>query len=719
LPPPQPARELVAAGWRLIQAGDFAAALAPLREACALDPLDAAAQFLRGACHHALRQPDDALAAFDAALQLDPAHRDASLGAISVLCQLGRADEALHRCVHLAAAAPDDPDLRFTTGVVQETRGDLSAALACYDAALSRAPAHRPSLLNRGLVLTRLGRLEDAYANNLTAAKAFPTEPDSHFNLAEVCLTRSHYEEARRHCDRALDLAPRHVGALFDRALALAALGQIEDADAAFATARATDPDGVRALEVRAGGESARTTTARDVYLARGFEALIACDWSQRSAYHRRFSDWIDSPVAAPWEGLSACFQAVAAGIAPERQRKLAEAISRGVAQGVVQVAAASPPRNSRLRIGYLSPDFREHAVGYLVQRLLEAHDRAAFEVFAYSLCRDDGSNVRKRVASGVDVFRDITQSSTDEAAQQIRADGIAVLVDLAGYTTGARPELLARRPAPVAMAYLGFPGTTGAAFMDYFVADAVTVPHGEDALFSERLVRLPRTFWVHDAPADLPPVPPRTALGLPENAVVLCAFHNGYKIAPECFDAWMELLRASPGAVLWLLDGGNAMRANLLREAVARGVAADRLRFAPRAPRSANLARLGAADLFLDAFHYNAGANALDALWAGLPVITRRGAAFAGRMAASAVLATGLRELVVDTRAAYVTRAQELVADGRERASLRARLLDGRASAPLFDVAGRARELERAYRIAADGAWRGIPPSALDLGDL
>lgn len=705
----------LAAGWRLLQQGDRAAALRALERACAGQPENAAAHFTHAACLHALGSPAAALAAFERALALEPDHRDAALGSIAVLCELGRAAEAMPRALALAERDPRDAALRFTAGHVQELAGDAAAAIAAYDAALGLDPAFRPAFLNRGRLLTRLGRLDEAYANNVAAAHAHAREPDSHFNLAEVALAQSRYETALEHCAQALALAPDHVGALFDGALALAALGRLDEAQASLSRARSIDAAAVRALETRVGGTVATALDPRDVYVVRGFEALNRCDWTRRTEYLERFATLVGTLADAPLAEQSVAFHAMASGLPPERQRLAAEAASLRFARGIAPLGGVAARLRQRLRIGYLSPDFRDHPVGFLVQSLIERHDRTRFEIFAFGLHRGDGGTVARRIAAGADAFVDLADAGDLRAAKLIRGHAIDVLVDLAGHTDGSRPALLARRPAPVIVSWLGFPGTTGAQYVDYFVGDPVVAPPGTDAQYTEQLIRLPHTFWVHDRPADSVP-PAREALGLPQEAVVLCAFHNAYKLAPTSFDAWCAALARAPEAVLWLLDGGPAFRANVAREAIARGIAPHRLHFAPRASRAANLARLGCADLFVDAFHYNAGANALDALWAGLPVLTCPGASFAARMCASALLAASMPELVAATPASYAARLQALVADPAERTRLRGRLRAARDAAPLFDVDARARELERACAAAFARACEGLAPSAFAL---
>ena len=401
------ARTLVETGWRLLQRNEPAAALAQFGAACALTPRDAGAHFLRGVAHHALGQLGDAVEAFDAAAALDPANRDAAFAPLGPLCGLGRADEALARCERLAAATPDDPEIRFNTGLVLEARGDLERALASYDAALERDPRHRPSLLNRGLALTRMARLDEAYANNRTTAQAYPALADSHYNLAEVTLALGRHAEALAHCERALALDPRHLGALFDRALALAALRRFDDARAAWTAARDVDAAAIdgRWLSVAGRGVAPRFSP-ETVYLSQAYARLQRCEWTEREQFVTTVRELAARrPADLPTE-RALVFASTTLPCAAVERRALARAVSMHIQRGV---GTPMPPHAAsaagRLRVGYLSPDFRDHVVGRLARPLLEYHDRAAVEVFAYSLAPDDGSALRRELESVADRF--------------------------------------------------------------------------------------------------------------------------------------------------------------------------------------------------------------------------------------------------------------------------------------------------------------------------
>jgi predicted O-linked N-acetylglucosamine transferase (SPINDLY family) len=376
-----------------------------------------------------------------------------------------------------------------------------------------------------------------------------------------------------------------------------------------------------------------------------------------------------------------------------------------------------------RLRIGYLSADFHQHATAYLAAGLFEQHDRSRFQVFAYSTGRHDNSPMRARLERAFDRFVDVHDQDPVVIADAIRRDAIDILVDLKGHTEGATPVVLARRPAPIQVHYLGYPGTLGGGLVDYLIGDPVVTPAEHAADYAEALAVLPDAYQINDRDRPIGATPSRGMLGLPEAGIVFCSFNQTYKINPAVFDAWMAILKAVPESVLWLLsraDGDPAM-AHLQREAQARGVAPSRLVFAPRCPNPEHLARYRHADLFLDTWPYNAHTTASDALWVGCPVLTLEGATFAGRVASSLVSAAGLPELVAPSVEGYIAQAIALAGDADARSRLRAHLAGPGRASPLFDTRRTTRALEAAYETMAGqfrngvrGAFRVAPvPSA------
>jgi predicted O-linked N-acetylglucosamine transferase (SPINDLY family) len=386
---------------------------------------------------------------------------------------------------------------------------------------------------------------------------------------------------------------------------------------------------------------------------------------------------------------------------------------------GAQKFLPRAPAAASKLRVGYLSADFHGHATAWLIAEMIEKHDRSRYSVYGYSLGPDDQSPTRRRLVNAFDRFVDLRSVSFLQAAQWIAADDVQILVDLKGYTRESRTEILALRPAPVQVNYLGFPGTMGAPFMDYILVDDFIVPADQQPFFSERLVHLPGCYQVNDSRREISPcTPSRAECKLPEEGFVFCSFNNNYKITPEVFDVWMELLKRVEGSVLWLLEGNAFAPANLRREAESRGVASRRLVFAPRMPLPEHLARHRLADLFLDTFPVNAHTTASDALWAGCPVLTLAGETFVSRVAGSLLRTIGLPELITYSFDEYQAMALRLARNAELLAGLRGRLEVNRKTSRLFDAGRFARNTEEAYRTMWEIHVSGQPPRPFTVSD-
>jgi predicted O-linked N-acetylglucosamine transferase (SPINDLY family) len=400
------------------------------------------------------------------------------------------------------------------------------------------------------------------------------------------------------------------------------------------------------------------------------------------------------------------------------------QALARGIAMAA-EARAAALPRNSaaadgrdlrahkKIRLGFITPNFREHPSAKLHWCHLALRDRTRFEVYGYSLRYGEGP-LRQRIVEACDVFRELSELGSQEIATRVAGDGIDILIDLSGHLEHSRPEVLALRPAPLQVSYLGLPATMGAELVDYRITDAYTTQPEEIPFWSEKLVFLPEAFFIYN---DLEPisgeVPTRNACGLPVGGFVFCSFNANYKIEPDAFEVWMRLLARVPGSVLWLLDGGEAARRNLRREASVRGISPERLVFAPRLPHAEHLARHACADLFLDTFYCGAHTTAADSLWAGLPVLTCPGKTMAARISASIVRAAGMPELVAADREAYEAAAFRMATQPGELAALREKLARTRKTSPMFDTARRVRELDRAFEIMWQRHLAGLPPES------
>jgi predicted O-linked N-acetylglucosamine transferase (SPINDLY family) len=430
------------------------------------------------------------------------------------------------------------------------------------------------------------------------------------------------------------------------------------------------------------------------------YEKRHIADWSE----YAEDVDRIAEALASSPPGLAritAAFAALSLPLPPALQRVAAEQESAAIGWSAVPLpplsAAEQAARRARtrVRVAFVSYDFREHAVSQLLVEMLEGLDRERFELLLYSSGPDDGSALRARMQRAADRFVDIRGLSDGEAAARLRADGVDIAIDLMGHTRGHRMGVFASRPAPLQLGYLGYPGTTGAGCIDYFVADAITAPLAHEAQFSEKIVQLPGCFQPNGRWRPLPQPLARSDVGLPEDAFVMCAFNHTYKIGPEAFDVWCRVMRRVPRAVLWLKETNRQLHDNVRREAAARGVAPERIVFAPQVSYEAHFSRLALADVFVDTWPYNAHTTAADALWAGVPVLTLPGESFASRVAASVLAAAGLEGLAMGSVADYEAALVTLAVDPEVLPGLRAHLVDHRLELPLFDSTAYTRRFE------------------------
>jgi predicted O-linked N-acetylglucosamine transferase (SPINDLY family) len=528
---------------------------------------------------------------------------------------------------------------------------------------------------HEGLALYGAGRVADAAARFERAVALDASLVDAYINLSAVLVDLNRPGDAVAAADRAIALDPGRAMAYRNRGAACDELGRADETIADFGKALALDPH-------------SELIASRRLFLL-----LENARWDGLDAEVARLTQRVDAGefAANPFELLAVSASAAQHRKAGEtfRQRKLA-------------AAAPSWPRQSKagkIRVGYFSPDFRPHAVAHLTAALFEVHDRTDFEILGFNLGRQSDDRMSRRLSSAFDRFVDLTGVDDAAAAGLAREMKIDIAVDLAGYTNGARPNIFAHRAAPVQVSYLGYPGTMGLEAMDYLIADRVLIPSHHRRHYAEKIAWLP-CYQVNDWRRVRPDAAlSRAACGLPQDAFVFCGFNNSYKITPQVFDVWMDLLRQVPGSVLWLRAGTLHMMTNLRKEAERRGIPGDRLIFAAWAAMAEHIARHGAADLFLDTFTYNAHTTASDALWAGLPVVTLCGDTFPSRVTASLLTAIDLPDLIAPTVEQYAALALDLAAHPDRLAAVKARLLANRQETPLFDTVRFACNIETAYR--------------------
>ncbi|WBL75692.1 tetratricopeptide repeat protein [Bradyrhizobium xenonodulans] len=654
----------------------------------------------RGNVLYELRRYADAAASYDRALGIAPESAAAWLGRGNVNADIKRYDEALTAYGKALSIKPDSTQALIGRGNVFTALKLHDDALALYDVVLSGKANSAEAWLGRGNVLLDLRRHDDALAAYDKAVSIAPDLAEAWLGRGNVFADVKNYGEALDGYDKALSIRSDLAEAWFGRGNIFADLRRHDDAFAAFD----------RAFSLNRG--------LPGVEGARLYSKLNCCDWTEIEAERTRL-------IASIRAGEGGCqpFALLSIAASAEDQRRSADFwIERMLGLAARKTVEAAPVQADKIRIGYLSGDFRTHPVSYLAAGLFEAHDRTRFETHGFSIGPTDHSDLRARLERSFDHFTDLFGRSDDEIMGCIEAAKIDILVDLMGHTLGARLALLARRPAPVLAGYLGFAGTVGGGLLDYVIADERVIPAEDRKHFSEKVVWLPHCFMPHDAEgraishAGLD----RRAQGLPADGVVFCGFNNAYKLNPATFGSWMRILRDVDGSVVWLSDLPDVAKSNLRRAAEASGIDPQRLVFAARIASTADhLARHGLADLFLDALPYNAHTTAGDSLWAGLPVLTLTGEAYAGRVAASLLHALGLAELITHSRDEYEERAIELALNREKLHGIRETLEKRRHTMPLFDTPLLARNLEQAFEAMVRRYRAGLPPDHIEMSSV
>ncbi len=760
---PANTQALLLAGQSCLMLQQPAQALVWLDRLIHINPCHAMALNNRGAALEALNRPEDALPNFIRARELEPDYEDACLNEAQCLQRLGRhalAQRAYERVLHaepkhalarvglgqtLCAQGQFDAGLRELQRVVDSDAqngwawnalGDVllqagrwQAAVDAYGQASNLLPQHALLYANCSKALRELQAPEEAL---LVCEAALSIDPDclpALRNKAVFLMDLSRWTLAIEACAHVLNRSPEDAQAHNNLGFALNALRQYPAALDAFQTAARCDPKLTIAwvnqactLELMHRHEEAWQCCEEALKLQPDYPNLLGrlgharmyvCEWTDEKATRERL-------LSTMREGQAPCdpFRIITFSDRAEDQQQLARRWLQELPKPAGDwPALLAKPRGKRLRVGYFSADFHHHATTLLMMQLLELHDRDRFEIIAYSFGVRRQDEMRARVIKACDAFHDILGMDDDAAATLARSHELDVAVDLKGYTMDHRLGLFQRRVAPVQISYLGFPGTVGAPFMDYILADYTVIPDELRRHYDEKVIRVPGTYQANDATRAVPSEGiDRKTLGLPEDGFVFCCFNNNYKITPDVFDIWMRLLRQTPGSVLWLLADSDAAVSNLRRHAQDRGIEPARIVFAPRVPVELHLARQRAADLFLDTLPCNAHTTASDALRVGLPVLTCAGTSFASRVAASLLAAQGLHELITNNLADYEATALELAHNSERLRALRHRALEAVSTGAMLATEQLTRSIEAAYVQTHARAATGLQPDHIDI---
>ena len=652
---------LLMLGVLYTQRGNYPEAERLLRKALELHHNDAGAHFNLGNVLLAQQRFDEAFSAFGKTLELNSTVAEAHLNRGSILM----------------------------------ARKSMREAIASFDAAIRINPNYAEAHCNRGNALEALKSFDDALASCEKAVGLAPQNAEFHASRANILHQMKRFDEALNTLATALSLQPDNASFHYNRGNILFKLKRYPEAFAAYDRAFFLDPQ----MDYVEGD--------------RLFAKAMICDWNNIVAESNRLVTGVSKGRL-----VSRPFVFLAAESSPAVQSQCANLFVDHEFPPMPALASGQRYRHDRIRIAYLSADFRDHPVAHLLAGVFEAHDRTRFETFAVSFGSNEPTPMRRRLELAFDKFMDVGNDSDAEIANMLRRAEVDIAVDLMGPTEGARPAILSYQPAPIQVMYLGYAGSSGATYMDYLIADRIVVPDREIGVFREKVVYLPETFMGTDSKRLIASnTPSRADEGLPERGFVFCAFSNTYKISPQIFDVWMQLLLEVADSVLWLSAGNEAAMENLRREAQSRGVAPERLVFARRATLNEDhLARHRLADLFLDTMPLGAHSTVCDALWAGLPVLTCTGATFGGRIASSLLSALGLEELIVDSLAKYKMRALALARDPAGLTSLKSKIIDRRSTFPLFNTERFTRHLEAGFVAMLERHQRGEPPSMLEV---
>jgi predicted O-linked N-acetylglucosamine transferase (SPINDLY family) len=740
------------------QRGNFEEAQKKLSHILKVQPRNLAALEILGAICLNQGNPQQALGLFEKITKIKPGYPEAWYNRGNALAQLEKYDQAVASYEKATSIRPEYAKAWSSRGNVFSRLEQYEQALASFEKATSLNPDFAEAWLNRGNALARLMRYEQALASYDNAINANPVYADAWSNRGNTLAQLMQYEQAIASYDKAININPGHADAWFNRGNTFAEITQYEQAIASYDTAIRTKPDYAHAWSNRGNAltrlkqyEKALTSHEKATSLGpnyaetwankgntlvelkqyeqalASFEKAISinpvyefclgqklhtqmhmCKWRDLQSQLAKLSETISNGML-----VSQPFQALALLDEPTVLQRSAEIYMKEKypARGSL-VDFLKKDGTDRIRIGYYSADYHNHATSYLMAELFEVHDRTRFEIFGFSFGPNKQDEMRERVSAGVDHFHEVSSKSDQEIAELSRALGIDIAVDLKGFTQDSRTGIFAEICAPIQVSYLGYPGTMASPYIDYIIADPVLIPPEMENYYTEKVVYLPDCYQINDGKRSISKNEfTRKEFGLPDDQFVFCCFNNNYKILPETFDSWMRILRSVEGSVLWLIESNSFSAANLREEATARGVDGSRLIFAKPIKPDEHLARHHLADLFLDTLPYNAHTTASDALWVGLPIITRIGHSFAARVSASLLSAVGLTELITSEAKQYESLAIELAQNPSKLAAIRKKLDINRPNSSLFNATIFAKHIENAYSLIMENYNSGRKP--------
>ncbi len=673
--------------------GLFLEALHSYEQALALQPNNSIYIYNLGCVYLELERFERARELFEKCLELDDAFSEAHNNLSSCLLKLGQFKDALTHASRALDIRSNFPDAWGNRGSALNALGKLNDALFCCEQAISLQPSSASIWFNQAIVLSGLQRSSEALTSYEQALALSPDYCSAWFNRGVILNGLRQYKEALSSYDRALEIQPDNAETWFNRGVALNNLSRHTEAIESYE----------RALEL---DSSLNFTVGALIH-----SKMLICDWANLDSWLERLENGL-----AHQQLVSQPFPVLGLVDSPKLHRLAAQIYAGSICDTESDLQGLDRrPRAKKIRVGYFSMDFRDHAVSHLVAELIDQHDRNVFEIYGFSFGIDTQDSMRKRLENSFDRFFDVREKNDSQITHLARELYLDIAVDLGGHTKNARPRIFTARVAPIQISYLGFWGTWGSRCIDYIIGDRVVLTSENLGEIIEKSIILPNQFQINPSGRPLSPsTPSRSSFGLPEKSFVFCCFNNSWKITPSVFQNWMRILKRTPNSVLWLY-ADNLIAKNNLRESARKcGLKPDRIIFAERAPRDKYLERYTCADLFLDTLPYNAGTTASDALWATVPVITQAGKSFASRQAASLLLSIGLPELVTESSEEYETLAIDLASNAEKLSEIKTRLIENRSTAPLFDTRLLTKHIEAGYQMAYDRYHSSLPPEHL-----
>jgi predicted O-linked N-acetylglucosamine transferase (SPINDLY family) len=646
-----------------------------------------------GASTAQIGKHDEAIEFYNKSISLKPDYAEAYGNMGNALKDQGKLEEAIEAFHKALSLKPDYADAYSNMGTALQDQGKLDEAIEAYNKALSLKPDYAEAYCNMGVTLKDQGKLEEAIEVCTKSISLKPDYADAYINMGVALKDQGKLEEAIDVYNKALLLRPDYAEVYINMGNALQGQGKLEDAIDAFNKALLLKPD----------HEVAR--------LNKLLNQASICDWTgveedQKLIPTIGISDQYINPM------IMMAFED-----APERHRIRSELYAKKFKQKPIPMPPIPMQKPKRLRIGYFSSDFRAHSVIYTIADVFDAHDRERFEIYGYSFGPNDDSEIRKRIINTVDVFHDVKEMGDKDIALLARQDKIDIAIDINGYTKLCRPGIFAYRAAPIQIHFWGSANTSGTDFIDYYIADNIGIPVEHEHHWSESIIRLPiwsqsrhKNNYVSDQLIT------RKDMGLPEHGFIFCNFNNSYKLSPIEFDIWMRLLDQVEDSVLWLLKPTKWVEKNLQQEARKRGVAADRLVFAEKLPHPVHLARQKLADVFVDNFNVNAGVTLGDALWVGLPVVTKLGKQMPARVGGMVLASIDMPELITKTEQEYEALLLELATNSQRLSAIKEKLVANRLSTPLFNAELFTKHLENGYQQAYQRYFDGNDPEAISV---